>query len=317
MAKKKIAITMGDPAGIGPEIIVKAFAEEDIYKICNPLVIGDRAIIKEVINTIGINYDPDNIEILNLNEIKNPKAFPKGLPTEESGRASLSYINRALEILKMGIVEAIVTCPISKSAIKLAGARWSGHTDMLAELTETENYAMAFYSEALKVILTTIHVPLKDVPHLIKKERVIKSIFFAKKACDMLGIKNPRIAVCGLNPHAGEEGIMGREEIEEITPAVTEAKVLGIDVSGPYPGDSIFWRAYNGEFDIIIAMYHDQGLAPFKLLAFENGVNFTVGLPFIRTSPDHGTAYDIAWSGKANPRSLIEAIKLAARMVNQ
>ncbi|WP_297213361.1 MULTISPECIES: 4-hydroxythreonine-4-phosphate dehydrogenase PdxA [Thermodesulfovibrio] len=317
MAKKRIAITMGDPAGVGPEIIVKAFAQEDIYKICAPLVIGDKAIIKEVINSIGIDFDPDNIEILNLNAIKNPSKLKKGMPSEESGKAAYSYIKKAVELYNLGVIETIVTCPISKWAIKMAGLPWNGHTDMLAELTETENYAMAFYSEALKIVLATIHVPLKDVPYLIKKEKVINSIFFANKACAMLQIENPHIAVCGLNPHAGEEGMLGREEIEEIAPAIKEAKALGINVSGPYPADSIFWRAYNGEFDIVVAMYHDQALAPFKLVAFEKGVNFTMGLPFIRTSPDHGTAYDIAWQGKASPTSLIEAIKLAARMVKE
>lgn len=317
MAKKRIAITMGDPVGVGPEIIVKAFAQEDIYKICAPLVIGDKAIIKEVINATGIDFDPDNIEILNLNTIKNPSKLKKGMPSEESGKAAYSYIKKAVELYNLGVIEAIVTCPISKWAIKMAGLPWNGHTDMLAELTETENYAMAFYSEALKIVLATIHVPLKDVPYLIKKEKVINSVFFANKACAMLQIENPRIAVCGLNPHAGEEGMLGREEIEEISPAIKEAKALGINVSGPYPADSLFWRAYNGEFDIVVAMYHDQALAPFKLIAFEKGVNFTMGLPFIRTSPDHGTAYDIAWQGKASPTSLIEAIKLATRMVKE
>ncbi|HOA82406.1 MAG TPA: 4-hydroxythreonine-4-phosphate dehydrogenase PdxA [Thermodesulfovibrio thiophilus] len=315
MSKKRIAITMGDPAGIGAEIIVKAFAQEDIYKICNPVVIGDRVVIKEVIKTINIDFDPDNIEILNLNEVKNPSRLHKGKPSEESGRASFSYIRKAVELYRLGIVEAIVTAPITKIALKMAGLPWIGHTDMLASLTNVEDYAMAFYSEPLKLILVTIHVPLKDVPYLIKKEKVIKSIFFGQKACEMLQIENPRIAIAGLNPHAGEDGIMGREEIDEIMPAVKEARSLGINVSGPYPADSIFWRASKGEFDMIVAMYHDQGLAPFKLLAFDKGVNFTVGLPFIRTSPDHGTAYDIAWQGKANPASLIEAIKLAARMV--
>jgi len=314
MAKKRIAITMGDPAGVGPEIIVKAFAQEDIYKICNPIVIGDKAVIKELINVIGMDFDLDNIEMLNLNEIKNPSKLLKGTPSEESGRACFSYIRKAVELYRLGVVQAIVTCPITKVALKMAGLPWLGHTDMLAELTDTEDYAMAFYSEHLKVILVTIHVPLKEVPYLIKKEKVIKSICFAKKACDMLHIENPRIAVCGLNPHAGEEGIIGREEIEEITPAIKETKALGINVSGPYPSDALFWRAYKGDFDMVVAMYHDQALAPFKLVAFDKGVNFTVGLPFIRTSPDHGTAYDIAWQGKAEPTSLLEAIKLAVKM---
>lgn len=316
MIKKRIAITMGDPAGVGPEIIVKAFAQEDLYKICKPLVIGDKSIIKEVIETLHMDFDPDNIEILNLDLIKSPKKFPKGIPSKESGEASLAYIMKALELHKLGIIDALVTCPISKTAIKMAGSKWAGHTEMLAELTETNDYAMAFYSDSLKVLLVTIHVPIREVPYLIKKERVIKSIFLAKKACDMLGIEAPRIAVSGLNPHAGEEGLLGKEELDEITPAVVEAKALGVNVSGPYPADSLFWRAQNGEFDMIVAMYHDQALAPFKLIAFEKGVNFTVGLPFIRTSPDHGTAYDIAWQGKASPISLLEAIKLATRMVS-
>lgn len=315
MAKKKrIAITMGDPAGVGPEIIVKAFAQEDIYKICNPLVIGDRAVIKKVIKTIGMDFDPDNIEILNLNEIKNPEHLLIGKPSEEAGRASFSYIRKAVELQRLGIIEAIVTAPITKLSLRMAGLPWLGHTDMLAALTDTEDYAMAFYSDSLKIILATIHVPLREVPHLIKKEKVIKTVFFAKKACDMLQIENPKIAVCGLNPHAGEEGTIGREEIDEIIPAIREAKAFGIDVSGPYPADSLFFRAGKGEFDMVVAMYHDQALAPFKLLAFQRGVNFTVGLPFIRTSPDHGTGYDIAWQGKAEPTSLIEAIKLAVRM---
>lgn len=317
MNKRRIAITMGDPAGVGPEIIVKAFSQEDIYKICKPLVIGDRAVIKEIIKTLGMDFDPDNIELLNLNEINAPSKLPKGKPSEEAGRACFSYIRKAVELFRLGVVEAIVTAPITKYSLRMAGLPWLGHTDMLADLTNTQEYAMAFYSEKLKLLLTTIHVPLREVPFLIQKERVIKSIFFAKKACDMLQIDDPRIAVAGLNPHAGEEGIIGREDIDEIKPAIEEAKKFGINVSGPYPADSLFYRAYNGEFDMVVAMYHDQALAPFKLVAFEKGVNFTVGLPFIRTSPDHGTAYDIAWQGKADPTSLIEAIKLAARMVNK
>lgn len=315
MTKKRIAITMGDPAGIGPEIIVKAFAQEDIYSFCRPLVIGDRTVINEVIKVIGIDFDSNSIEILNLNEIKDPKKLPKGEPSEQAGKASFSYIRKAVELYKLGIIEAIVTAPVTKLSLRMAGLSWFGHTDMLAELTDIQDYAMAFYSKNLKILLATIHVPLKEVPYLIKKENIIKSIFFGKKACDMLQIENPKIAVCGLNPHAGEEGIMGREEIEEIAPAVNEARAFGINVYGPYPADSLFWRAYQGEFDMVVAMYHDQALAPFKLVAFDKGVNFTVGLPFIRTSPGHGTGYDIAWQGKAQPTSLLEAIKLAARMV--
>lgn len=317
MGKKRVAITMGDPAGVGPEIIVKAFKELDLYSICKPLVIGDREVLKEVVKKIGIDFNPENIEILNLDIIKSPKTIQLGSPSKESGEASLAYITKAVELFRLGIIDAVVTCPISKAAIKLAGSKWSGHTEMLAELTNTTEYAMAFYCNTLRVLLTTIHVPLKDVPSLISKDRVLSSIKLAKRACEMLGIESPRIAVSGLNPHAGENGLLGKEETEEILPAIEQARKTGIDVSGPYPADSLFWRAHRGEFDLVVAMYHDQALAPFKLIAFEEGVNFTVGLPFVRTSPDHGTGYDIAWQGKASPKSLIEAIKLAVRMVSR
>jgi 4-hydroxythreonine-4-phosphate dehydrogenase len=196
----------------------------------------------------------------------------------------------------------------------MAGMKWHGHTEMLAELTDTKDYAMMLVGGNLRVILVTIHTSLKSVPEMIKKEGVLKTILLAKKACDMLDIKNPRIAVAGLNPHAGEAGIFGDEEKNEIIPAIEEAKKLGIPVTGPYPPDTVFHKAYKAEIDMVICMYHDQGLIPLKMIAFEEGVNVTVGLPFVRTSPDHGTAYDIAWKGIANPSSMLEAIKLAARL---
>jgi 4-hydroxythreonine-4-phosphate dehydrogenase len=211
-------------------------------------------------------------------------------------------------------VDAIVTAPISKESLKMDGFKWPGHTEMLAELTNTKDFAMMFYSDKLKLILVTIHTALRNVPDLIKKEKVLQTIILAKKACEMMGIENPKIAVAGLNPHAGEAGIFGDEEIKEIIPAVNEARASGISASGPYPADTLFHKAYNGEFDIIVCMYHDQGLIPLKMMAFDKAVNVTIGLPIIRTSPDHGTAYDIAWKGIANPSSMIEAIKLAAKL---
>ena len=221
---------------------------------------------------------------------------------------------KAVELALNKKVDGIVTAPISKEALKMAGMKWHGHTEMLAKLTNTKDYAMMLVGEPLRVILVTIHTPLRSVPDMITRESVLKTIKLAKKACDMLGIENPRIAVAGLNPHAGEAGIFGSEESNAIIPAIEDAKKLGIPVAGPYPPDTVFNKAYNGEIDMVVCMYHDQGLIPLKMIAFDRGVNVTVGLPIIRTSPDHGTAYDIAWKGIANPSSMLEAIKLAARL---
>ncbi|MBI5212376.1 MAG: 4-hydroxythreonine-4-phosphate dehydrogenase PdxA [Nitrospirae bacterium] len=313
MKIKKIAITIGDPAGIGPEIVLKAVMSHEIAGICEPLIVGDRAVIEEAIDKLGIPAGIRDLELIDADSIRD-RNFQKNRPTAEGGKACVSYIKKVVELALNKSIDAVVTAPISKEALKMAGLKWPGHTEMLAELTNTKNFAMMFYSDKLKVILVTIHTALKNVPEMIKKEKVLKTIMLAKKSCDMLDIKNPRIAVSGLNPHAGESGIFGDEEIKEIIPAIEETQKMGIPVLGPYPADALFHKAYNGEFDIIVCMYHDQGLTPFKMVAFEKGVNMTVGLPIIRTSPDHGTAYDIAWKGIANPASIIEAIKLAARV---
>ncbi|MEW6213604.1 MAG: 4-hydroxythreonine-4-phosphate dehydrogenase PdxA [Nitrospirota bacterium] len=321
---KKLAITMGDPGGVGPEIIVKVFYCTEIREFCTPIVIGDRTVMEEalrltklplklkIIKTPEESYPSiGSIELIDISVIKE---FMKGRPAEIGGRACVSYIKRAVEIAMNKQVDGIVTAPISKEALKMAGFTWPGHTEMLADLTNTKDYAMMLTGGPLRVILVTIHTALKSVPDLITKDRVLKTIRLAKKACDMFDIKNPRIAVAGLNPHAGEAGIFGDEEIKEIIPAVEEAMKEGIPVSGPYPPDTVFHKAFKGEFDIIVCMYHDQGLIPLKMIAFDEGVNVTIGLPFIRTSPDHGTAYDIAWKGIANPSSMIEAIKVAAKL---
>jgi 4-hydroxythreonine-4-phosphate dehydrogenase len=242
------------------------------------------------------------------------KKFIKNKPTAEGGKACVSYIKKAVKFALSKQVDGIVTAPISKESLKMAGFKWPGHTEMLADLTNTKDYAMMLVGGPLRVILVTIHTALKNVPDLITRPRVLKTIRLAKKTCDMLNIKNPRIAVAGLNPHAGEAGIFGDEEIRKIIPAVKEAQKEGITVSGPYPPDTVFHKAYKGNVDIVVCMYHDQGLIPLKMLAFDKGVNVTIGLPFVRTSPDHGTAYDIAWKGIANPSSLLEAIKVAAML---
>ena len=321
---KKIAITMGDPAGVGPEIIVKALYCAEIRNFCSPVVVGDRVVMEEALSLLKLPVklrlikspeeavsDIGSIELIDMGVIKK---FEKGKPTAENGRSCVSYVKKAVTLALNKEVDAIVTAPVSKEALKMAGVRWPGHTEMLAELTGTEDYAMMLTGGTLRVILVTIHTPLRSVPDMIKKERVLKTIRLAKKACEMLRIKNPRIAVAGLNPHAGESGIFGDEEIKEIIPAIEGAKKQGISVTGPHPPDTIFHKAYKGEVDIIVCMYHDQGLIPLKMIAFEEGVNVTIGLPIIRTSPDHGTAYDIAWKGIANPSSMLEAIKMAARL---
>ncbi|MBI4698667.1 MAG: 4-hydroxythreonine-4-phosphate dehydrogenase PdxA [Nitrospirae bacterium] len=321
---KKVAITMGDPGGVGPEIIIKALLSAGIRDICIPVAIGDRVVIEETLSLLNLplklriikspeeaGAEPGTIELIDMRMLNK---FWGGKPTAEGGRACAGYIKKAAELALDKKVEAIVTAPISKEALKLAGIKWPGHTEMLAELTGTKDFAMMFVSGKLKLILATIHVPLKKVPGIISERLLLKTISLAKKGAGMLGIKNPRIAVAGLNPHAGESGILGDEEARVIAPAIRKARNKRIAVSGPYPPDVIFHKAYKGEFDIVLCMYHDQGLIPFKMLAFDTGVNMTVGLPVIRTSPDHGTAFDIAWTNRANPSSMIEAIKLAVKL---
>lgn len=311
--KKRIAITVGDPGGVGPEIVLKSISSPEVEGLCKFVVIGDLPVIEKAAKEMNLSIDIKDVEFIDVNIIRDNQ-FVRNSPSAINGTASIAYIKKAVELAMSGYVDTIVTAPISKESWKMAGFSWPGHTEMLAELTKAKDYAMMFYSDRLKLILVTIHKALRDVPDLIKKESVLKAIRLAKKACDMMDINNPRIAVAGLNPHAGESGMFGREEIEEIIPAINEAKASGFPVTGPYPADTIFHRAYNGEFDMIVCMYHDQGLVPLKMIAFDRAVNVTVGLPIIRTSPDHGTAYDIAWKGIANPSSMIEAIKLAVRM---
>jgi len=322
---KKLLITMGDPGGVGPEIIAKAFGTPGIRKSCIPIVIGDTLIMAKALRLLRHSRklreitSPDEAEnsgrlmhLINVNTMI-PR-LPQKKPTAEGGEACVRYIRKAVELAMHKQVDGIVTAPISKEALKMAGFTWPGHTEMLAEISRTKQYAMMLVGGPLRVILVTIHTALKNVPELITRQRILRVIRLAKKACDMLKIRTPKIAVAGLNPHAGEAGIFGEEEITQIVPAIRQAKREGIPVSGPYPPDTIFHKAYQGEIDIVVCMYHDQGLIPLKMIAFDKGVNVTIGLPFIRTSPDHGTAYDIAWKGTANPSSMIEAIKLAGRL---
>jgi 4-hydroxythreonine-4-phosphate dehydrogenase len=319
---KKLAITIGDPGGIGPEVVVKALSTAS--KECLPVIVGDFSVIEEAVTAFRVPVIIRKIEEVN-EAFPSPgslwcfdpgplRTFVRGKPDAKNGSACVGYIKRAVELAVERRVDGVVTAPISKEALKLAGFPWPGHTEMLAELTGTKEYAMMLAGGPLKVILVTIHTALRNVPGLVTRERVWKTIRLAKKACGMFGIQRPVIAVSGLNPHAGESGILGTEEMEEIAPAVERAKREGIAAEGPYPPDVVFHKAYKGEVDMVVCMYHDQGLIPLKMIAFETGVNVTVGLPIIRTSPDHGTGYDIAWKGIADPTSMIEAVRLAVKL---
>ena len=288
MSRPRIAITAGDPAGIGPEIAAKAAADPRVLAVCEPRVYASA----------------------------EPAAFSPGHLSAGAGRAAYESIVRAVEDARRGDVQAIATAPINKEAFRLAGLPWAGHTDLLAHLTGAADVAMMFYSEALRVVLATIHVPLADVPRMLTRDVMQKTIALTARELPKFDKVAPRIAVCGLNPHAGEHGLFGREEETAIRPAIEACRAHGVDVTGPFPADTIFVRAQRGEFDVVIACYHDQGLIPVKLVAFGQAVNVTLGLPIIRTSVDHGTAFDIAGKGIADPESLISAVRLASRLAH-
>lgn len=314
MRKPVIAITMGDPAGVGPELIVKALASRVIRAKADPLVIGDAGVLNFMADRLGIK-PPRPDEIVSASELDMKKLRP-GRPTVESARAMISYIEEAVYMAAVGDVEAIVTAPINKDAAQMAGFSFPGHTEFIAHLTGAEDYAMMLGGDDLKVVLVTIHEAIKKVPGLITEESVLKTLRIADASFRMdFGLRKPRIAVCGLNPHAGEGGLFGSEDMKIIAPAVKKARSKGINAIGPLPADTVFYRAVKKkEFDCVVAMYHDQGLGPLKLLHFEDGVNATLGLPIVRTSVDHGTAYDVAWKGIASTGSLVAAVKMAAGM---
>jgi 4-hydroxythreonine-4-phosphate dehydrogenase len=321
-----IGITMGDPVGIGPEIILSSLITPWIYEVCRPLVIGDSRILgaaKKIIRSrleIESVKTPDagtykcgTIDVLNISEL-DPDKTTWGKPTVQSSGAMVRYITAAADLAIRQHIEAMVTCPINKMAMQLSGFHYSGHTELLAERTQSKEFAMMLAGERLRVVLVTIHVPLKDVPAGLSRQKIVKTIKLTWQALnERFGIKAPRIAVSGLNPHAGEGGMFGDEEKNIIAPAIRDAGNQGVFASGPFPPDTVFYHAANQHFDAVVSMYHDQGLIPFKLIHFNNGVNTTIGLPIIRTSVDHGTAYDIAGSGIADPGSLMAAINMAAQ----
>ncbi len=322
-----IAVTMGDPAGIGPEVIIKALSLAEIQRLSRPVVIGDASVLKEAmkyskssplsINVIkrldGAKFENGIINILDMDYI-NAAKLKMGKISAECGRASIKYVERAIDLAMEKKVDAIATAPINKEAIHLAGYRYNGHTELLAKRTGASHYAMMFFSDSIRVILVTTHIPLSHVSKELDKKKIVSTIKLADKELRNLLGKAPKIGVAGLNPHAGENEIFGSEEVKIIKPAVEEAKKAGIDVKGPISADAIFYLANIGMFDVVVAMYHDQGLIPLKLLSFNKSVNVTVGLPIIRTSVDHGTGFDIAGKGWANPGSMVQAIKVAAMM---
>lgn len=300
-----IAITMGDPAGIGPEVIIKSLKDLKNLKSARFIVLGD----KEFLCLRGLKQGK-NVSVIDTGRLG--RLFLSGRPSKESGRLSFSSLERAVCLLKGGHADCLVTAPISKEAVRLAGFVWPGHTEYLADRFNVKEVEMVFISNILKTVLVTRHLALKEVVRCIKRRRIIKcggSVFGLLK--DSFKIRNPRVAVCGLNPHAGEAGLFGSEEKQEIIPAVKRLnKIFGNHFFGPFAADTLFCRACKGEFDLVMAMYHDQGLVPFKLLSFDQGVNLTAGLPVIRTSPVHGTAFDIAGKNKANHASMKQAILL-------
>jgi len=284
----RIALTVGDPAGIGPEIVERARRDPAVCAACEPVVYGPPSTAR----------------------------FAPGVLSADAGRAAYDALLGAVEDARRGRVDAIATAPVNKEAWALAGLPWRGHTDLLAHLTGARRVAMMFYSRPLRVVLATVHVALGDVPRLITRDGLVELVRLAASELPRFGFPDPRLALAGLNPHAGEHGVIGREDDEVLAPAVAACRAEGIRIAGPFPADTLFVRAVRGEYDAVIACYHDQGLVPIKMVAFGQAVNVTLGLPIIRTSVDHGTAFDIAGTGQADPGSLVEAILLAARLAS-
>ncbi len=329
--KPILAMTMGDPAGIGPEIIVKALQLPKVWRVCRPLVIGSRTILERTVQRLKISLPL--ILVDGHDSSTTQQAFRRGhLPlfdpfskpvrsvklgrvSAQAGDMAVMCIQTAVRLAQAGCVAGIVTAPINKHAIHLAGHCYPGHTEMLADLTKAKESGMMIMGGPLKIVFTTTHLALRDVPKALTVHKIEKAIRLAHCSLRQLfGIKKPRIAVASLNPHAGEHGLFGDEEQRLILPAIKRAKARGIACSGPHPADTMFAKAVTGAFDGIVALYHDQGLIPLKTVAFGHCVNITVGLPILRTSVDHGTAFDIAGKGKADPTSLVDAIVMAAQL---
>ena len=326
----RIGITMGDPAGIGPEVVLKAVAEREVLDVCAPVIIGDAQLLAHTARTLDLQC---GYEIVRRDE-KLPAQFSQpiifhldnitgnvepGIESGAAGRAAAEYIEAAVELCAAGETDAMATAPINKRALFLGGYSFPGHTEFLAHLTSTREYAMAFVAANLRIVLLSTHVPLSEAIRLVERDRIVRVVRLADRELRRWGLERPRIAVAALNPHGAEGGLFGVEEVSEILPAIEACRIEDseIDVSGPYSADTVFLRASRGEFDAVISCYHDQAMIPVKCLSFGEAVNVTMGLPFIRTSVDHGTAFDIAGKGVAEHSSMVAAITLAARLARR
>jgi 4-hydroxythreonine-4-phosphate dehydrogenase len=320
----RIGLTIGDPAGIGPEVTLKAALSEEVRAVCQPVIIGDAQYLAHYARIFGLARGLDVINvgetfpvelsdpvIYNLNNI--PGSLELGKEQAAAGRAAAEYIETAVSLCQAGELDTITTAPLNKKSLHLAGYRFPGHTELLAYLTQTEDFAMTFIAPMLRVALLTTHIPLTEVSRHVQQADLERLIRLIDRELTYYGFANPRIAVAALNPHGAEGGLFGVEEAAEMVPAIESCRLNdGIEVTGPHSGDTVFLRAARGEFDIVISCYHDQGLIPIKCMSFGEAVNVTLGLPFLRTSVDHGTAFDIAGQGIADHGSMIAAIKLAA-----
>jgi 4-hydroxythreonine-4-phosphate dehydrogenase len=339
MSQKKpiIGISMGDPSGIGPEIAVKTLAKKEIYDICKPLIVGDSAVMRDAlrITSLHLKINPisdvkqalfqcGTLDVYDLKNV-NMSELQYGKVSALAGNAAFEAVKKVIELAQNHEIDATVTGPINKESINLAGHHYAGHTEIYAHFTNTQDFTMLLAHENLRVVHVSTHVSLREACDRVRKDRLVKVIKLAYDACRKIGIKDPRIGVAGLNPHAGESGMFGKEEIDEIIPAIQEARSLKINANGPVPPDSLFSKARGGLYDIVVAMYHDQGHIPLKVVGFNwddktkkwdsiCGVNITLGLPIIRSSVDHGTAFGKAGKGTASELSLIHAIEYAVKM---
>lgn len=324
MDRPLLALTMGDPAGIGPEITTKALQSEEVYAVCRPLVIGDASVLNDVLRFTGIDahiqsvsapqegrFERGTIDVVDLNNV-DVASLRMGQVQAAGGKAAFEYIAKSIEFAQGGMVDAVVTAPINKESLQAAKVPYIGHTEMFAELTGAKGEMTMFSILNLKIFFLTRHVSLAEACALITKERVLSGIEKSIKALQQLGFDEPKLAVAGLNPHAGEHGLFGREEVDEIAPAVEEARRTGWSVTGPVPADSVFHMGRMGRFDAVLSLYHDQGHIAAKMMDFERTVSVTLGLPILRTSVDHGTAFDIAGQGIASSVSMTEAVKVGA-----
>jgi len=337
-SKPILGITMGDPASIGPEITVKALARPEVYEWCRPMVVGDACMLEKAKKLVGHEeiaihpisdvkdalFTPGTIDVYEMNLV-NPETLPIGQVSAEAGEAAFQYVKKVIELANADEIDGTVTNALNKEAINVAGHHFSGHTEIYAHYTGTRKYCMMLAHQNMRVTHVSTHVSLREACNRVKKERVLDVIRMSDTACKDLGIEHPRVAVAGLNPHCGENGLFGDEEIKEIAPAIEAARAEGIDASGPFPPDSIFSKLRGGWYDIVVCMYHDQGHIPLKVVGFVynreagkwdavEGINVTLGLPIVRVSVDHGTAFDQAGTGMANELSLMNSIDYAARL---